>query len=319
MKVAIDIDGPLVTCRAVGAGGVCQFVALTTAHAAGPEVGRVAYRIGETQKYFGVKEPSGLDDLPEADSPLSHRVRIQDALLRVLEGIPGTTVDVTLAASFQSALGAGGEDPAESLRSVNVERWPSPAAIRIGSSRSLQRTVAAYVDWMTDDAGHQRKDRDDNATYTYVDIGPSRTWVARLGSEDEAIDPNTTQCLDRGWLAIASALEAVLRESHGTASVRPSVVANILLSGEYRLRGRLLRADGLIAGVVAGLAADIQMQIDGLGGDDPVIVVGIPAGYVAERLAEQMTRPIIVPDDPAYANVRGLLKFAASFPTGRVQ
>lgn len=70
----------------------------------------------------------------------------------------------------------------------------------------------------------------------------------------------------------------------------------------------------MIAEAAAPLAAGIKEQVSALGGTDPVIVVGMPALHVASLLGDAMEREVITPDDPAFANVRGLLKYAAAYP-----
>jgi len=316
MDVAIDIDGPLVTCRAVGAGIAHQFVALTGAfRLSGPlPTGRVTYGLG--QENYGVREPDGFDSLSQDGSAPAARVRIQDALLRVLQSVPGVEVNVTLASSFEQAVGqSGGEDPAESVRAVAVVRRPTPATLHIRSARSLPRTLAAFLDWMNDDAGRQRTDRAGSTTAIYVDVGPMQTMIARLSFDDESVvDPGATRVLERGWIDLARSLDVGLRENHAMGAVRPDVVANILLAGGYRLRGRHQRADALIAEAAAPLVAEIKALVDALAGSDPVIVVGMPALHVAALLGDTMQREVLTPDDPAFANVRGLLKYAAAFP-----
>lgn len=314
MQVAIDIDGPLVTCRAVGEGIAHQFVALTGAfRISGPlPSGRVTYGLG--QEHYGVREPDGFGGLLLDTSAAASRVRIQDALLRALQSVPGVEVNVTLASSLQEALVQGGEDPAAALHESAVVRRPTPASVRIRSARSYPRTLAAFLDWMNDDAGCLRTDRAGSTTAVYVDVGPTQTTIARLSLDDDSVDPGATRTLERGWVDLAKALEVGLRENHAMGAVRPEVVANILLAGRYRLRGRHQRADALIAEAAAPLAADIKAQVDALGGADPVIVVGMPALHVAALLADTLERAVLTPDDPAFANVRGLLKYAAAVP-----
>lgn len=243
MQVAIDIDGPLVTCRAVGGGIAHQFVTLTSAfRLSGPlPAGRVAYGVG--QENYGVREPDSFDNMVLDASTTAVRVRTQDALLRVLQSVPGAEVNVTLASPFQQAWEQGGEDPAEAVRAIAVARRPTPAILSIRSARSLPRTLAAFLDWMNDDAGCQRTDRTGSSTAIYVDVGPVRTTIARLGFDDDSVDPGATRVLERGWGDMAQALVLGLRENHAMGTVRPDVVANILLSG----------------GTVCGAAIDVPM------------------------------------------------------------
>lgn len=310
MQVAIDIDGPLVTCRAVGTGITHQFVALTSAfRVTGPlSPGRVTYGIGDAN--YGVREPEGFDGLSLDVSEEARRVRIQDTLLRALQSVPGVEVSLTIASCLRDAL-ANGEDPAAELRESAVVRRPTPANVRIRSALSYPRTLAAFLDWMNDDAGSLRTDRLGSNAAIYVDVGSNLTTIARLGVDDDAVDPASTRTLDRGWVQLAKALEDGLRENHAMGAVRPEVVANILLAGGYRIRGRHQRADALIAEAAEPLAADIRTQLMEFGGTDPIIVVGLPALHVAALLADTLDRPVLTPDDPAFANVRGLLKYAA--------
>lgn len=314
MEVAIDIDGPLVTCRAVSGGLSHEFVALTTAFPISGSLpaGRVTYAVGAN--HFGVRELENFRTPPAPDDAIVMRVRVQDAVLRVLQNVPGDEINVTLGSNFQQAFAQEGEDLAEKVRELSVARLPTPAPIQIERIRSLPRTVAAFLDWnwIHDETGRcQRTDRPNSMAALYVDIGPLQTTIARLSCDDESVDPSATRVLSRGWVDLAHSVEQALRVSHGMGTVRPSVLANILMTGGYRVRGKQQEALDLIDAAATPLLAEIKALVGELGGNDPVIVVGLPALRIATLLRGVLPREVLTSDAPAFANVRGLLKYAS--------
>ena len=310
-SIAIDVDGPLITVQATAPGGTLNFFALSTAYRIeGAQPGRVLYDV--VGKRFAVREAETFVPTRWDMTPEGKKVRVFDALLRVQRALPGSNVAISVATDFGAHLaGEMGEGDAADVGEPAIIRLPQPAHLSIASACSAPRSLMAGIDWMTDDDGFPRQDRV-APSMLLVDVGPKQTAIVRIIGGD-AIDEMASHVLPIGWLGVAEVVEARLVEAYGVSAIRPGVLAHGIYAGEFRVRGERARCDDLLVGSAKQLTDQIESAITDMEGIDPVVVVGLPALHLAAALEGRLHgRPVWVPDAPAFANVRGLLKFAAN-------
>ena len=311
VSIAIDVDGPLVF--AIGHGLTPedvhgQMVLSSALRAEGPLPGRVVY--GTEGERFTVRETDRFSQSSWDGTVAGHRVRVFDAVLRLQRQLVFRDIRVSLSTDFIPHLSGEAIEPAD-LWAQAVVRTPTPANVNVTGSLTLPRTLAAFVDWINDDAGIKQQDRASIPRTVLIDIGAQDTTIARFIGGDDVDQSFVPLSLGQGWIEVAERLSAGLQHEHGVGTVGASTLVQILASGTYRVRGQNVRADTVIAQAAGPLVESIAASLETIGPADAAVVVGLPALHAAAMLEQVAPCPVLTPDEPAFANARGLLKIAS--------
>lgn len=182
---------------------------------------------------------------------------------------------------------------------------------QIVDSRVGCQAIAAYFDHTLRDDGRPSGNELPGEA-AIVDIGGSTTDVAVVIS-GKSIDQAASGALRRGVLDVHAAfLEGLTKELGFTPRLSPAAMDRAIRTGrisafrEERDVSAILQA--AIQDVGGQIIRDVERKIGNAAMMDAVVFVGGGAGLFADVVRHW--RGVTIPDDPEFANARGLLKYA---------
>lgn len=317
-NVGIDIDGK-VWCCATLAEGVWSLGlgvhAVEEVREAGPSPGSVVYETASRR--FRVLEVGAVQHLASGpdDDAAAHRIRNLVALLGRQELFDGRPVQVASALPFDRVFtelieGRLDEDRLRQWMTqleVQVVREPVQGEANVIRRDVALRGIAAHYDWTRDDAGCQREDRMAPATML-LDVGIRETTVVTSDARHDLV-PAQCAVLPVGYLPLLLRLDQALQECHEVPPVRAASLMAMMGEGCYRARGETWDAAPLLREVACRLAEQLGQGLTPLGIPAVgVVVTGVAAIPLAAALRD-LGVSTQVPDQPAYANARGMAKY----------
>lgn len=175
--------------------------------------------------------------------------------------------------------------------------------------------VASFVDQLMDMDGTPSDDYDElsSAAIGVIDIGGKTTDCAVV-LPGMMVDSNRSGSNDVGVLALSDAVGAKLRAQHSLDTALPaSMIERALQTGKIRLYGKDMDVSDLVNEEKERLAGQIMNAVRtkvGSGVDlEQVLFVGGGAIVLREQLLKHYPHAR-VPNQPEFANARGMFKFA---------
>lgn len=199
------------------------------------------------------------------------------------------------------------------IANLNVEVKPlsgveSPTII---DQMVYPQGLAACIDHVTDEKGNYRSDFDRSAPIAVVDIGGRTTdSVVMLGGEK--VDHSVSGTGNVGISNIYDKIAADLRTEFNVARIRLVTIENAVRIGKIRFRGEEHDIAGIIQNAVREVGPQILREVQRRIGDaaemSEVLLVGGGATLMADVMREHFPH-CVVPENPEFANARGMLKF----------
>lgn len=171
--------------------------------------------------------------------------------------------------------------------------------------------LAACIDHVTDDHGNYRGDFDRSAPIAVVDIGGRTTdSVVLLGGEK--VDHTVSGTGNVGISNVYDKIAADLRAEFNVARIRLVTIENAVRTRKIRFRGTEHDINDLVNNAVREVGPQIVREVQRRIGDaaemSQVLLVGGGASLLEGVMRDHYPH-CVVPQDPEFANARGMLKF----------
>jgi len=171
--------------------------------------------------------------------------------------------------------------------------------------------LAACIDHVTDDKGNYRDDFDRSAPIAIVDIGGRTTdSVVLLGGEK--VDHTVSGTGNVGISNVYDKIAADLRAEFSVARIRLVTIENAVRTRKIRFRGTEHDINDLVNNAVREVGPQILREVQRRIGDaaemSKVLLVGGGATLLEQVMRDHYPH-CVVPQDPEFANARGMLKF----------
>jgi plasmid segregation protein ParM len=169
--------------------------------------------------------------------------------------------------------------------------------------------VTAWIDYAFDDKGQPRPGVA-TGPVAVVDIG-GRTTDCVVVLPPAQIDPQRSGTLNVGALDVRESLVTAICREYGLDSLPDQLAETALRTGAFKLSGEVVDVSKLKQMALEahlGRVEDAIKRFFGQGVDiEQIIFVG--GGADLMRSLQQGRRNAVMPENPAYANARGMLKF----------
>ncbi|OCG90337.1 hypothetical protein LMG667_02670 [Xanthomonas euvesicatoria] len=311
--VAVDIDGPVLSCFALRSGEKNLLLEASSAiELNGPNpVGLTVYEAD--RKRFVVRAHADIGG--EGDIGLAaRRVRQVDAVLRTgYADNHHPTVMVSsmpLADYFQSSGQASSavQDLEQRLTEA-VTRLPTPAAINLARFKVVPRTVGAFMDWAFDDDG-EPVDPGAIEKLVVVDVGLTGTNVVGFDARTQEIDHTLMESKPGGFARSLSDAADMVSTHHGVEIPAGNTLLQAAIAGVYRFQGVRYSVERVLQKSLADTARWVADLVRVNATHAHVLVVGVGAKHLAAALLDEGVANVQLPDRPEHANARGMAKFA---------
>ena len=172
------------------------------------------------------------------------------------------------------------------------------------------QAVCAYVDFAFD-ADMTRRDPDMDGAVAIIDVGGRTTDIAHVMPGGRRVDQSGSGTANLGVLDVYTALEDALRREHDLAPTDRlpfSDLDKVVRERTMKLWGNRVDVGSIVDGAVAEVGTKIGREVERCIGSaatfDRVVFTG-GGGALFRSLAESYPNGV-VPDDPEFANARGL-------------
>ncbi len=207
--------------------------------------------------------------------------------------------------------------------SANVERKianlrfaPVPLGETIKPPRSIGDIIVrpqgllSFFDYCVDWNGRSRVDAPPRVAV--IDIGGRTTDLAFIVGGAE-IDRKYSKSINIGVLNVCRELNAALRDRYKVSIDFPLERLKLALrTGRVNIRGTESDVGDLVDDQVRAIGGNlwrqVQAEMEGLAVADLILLVGGGAS-VFDRVRPSAISGVVIPQDPEYANVRGMWKF----------
>lgn len=259
------------------------------------------------------------DDTRFRDFPLSplNRVLVHHALRRA--GFGGKEVNIVtgLPMSYYYV----GAQPNTALIDGKQENLAkqltceSGVCAKIVSNGVTSEAIAAYFDQLINLDGTKSEVYDEfhNAHVGVIDVGGKTTDCAVILPGSSDVDPVRSGSGDVGILKLNDVVEAELRTKFGFDNVPTRVLESAISTGKIKVYGQEQDVRALVSRAKEVLAESILSQVRakiGTGKDlDLILFVGGGSIVMRDQLASKFPH-CRFPENPEFANSRGMLKIA---------
>lgn len=266
-------------------------------------------------------EDTRFDDY--ATSPIN-RVLIHHVMH--LAGLAGRRVALCTGVPFQSYFHAGSNEKNDGLLEakkasldVPVATLNGKASVDIVRQDVAAQGFAAYVDYMTDDAGGFRANVRQGEAYAVVDIGGGTTDCVTVLRGGSGIDHRASGTANIGVGDVHDMIEGDLMKAFGSQRIRLSTLDRVAREKRIRWQGEdkdvSAIVDRAIDEVAQQVIRELKRRIGKAGEMDAVLLTGGGAVLMREPLMQAYPHCVVM-EDPAFANARGMLK-VLNFGGGR--
>lgn len=195
--------------------------------------------------------------------------------------------------------------------SVEVKPLNGAAAPVIVTQRVFAQGLSACIDYVTDDKGNYRSNFDRSAPIAVVDIGGRTTdSVVLLGGDK--VDHSVSGTGNIGISNVYDKISADLRAKFNVNSIRLVTIENAVRTNKIRFRGQEHDIAEIIKEAVSEVGPQIMREVQRRIGDaaemSEVLLVGGGATLM-EKVMRDYYPHCVVPENPEFANARGMLKF----------
>jgi plasmid segregation protein ParM len=205
-------------------------------------------------------------------------------------------------------------------KTANLQRAVSRSAdeplANIISSAVTTEAISAYFDYLMDDDGQPSEHFEElqNSTVGVIDVGGKTTDCAvLLPGETPQVVMERSGSTDVGVLKLNANVADRLRIKFDLDHVPPTMVENAIAKGAVKISGKEESVGDLVRAEKEKLAEEIMAGVRvkiGSGKDlDFVLFVGGGAIVMRDQLAKHFPHTRF-PDNPEYANARGMMKIA---------
>lgn len=201
-----------------------------------------------------------------------------------------------------------------------VQRSLKPLAEPVGQESKLDvaehivyaESLSAFVDWLIDDDGNLANEVHNGVLV--VDVGGGTTDISFITSSHELYMPGS-DTIRTGVLNVFSRLRQLLSAEFDVdmEHIRDDMLDRALRTGQFSVRGASKSCSELVEQAKRYVAKRLNNRINELvtGTLDHIIFVGGGAEALREQLLnldEYEKGFVVIPDEPQFANVRGMLK-----------
>lgn len=170
--------------------------------------------------------------------------------------------------------------------------------------------LMAYIDYALDDANNWREGMDPSAPVVVVDVGGRTTDTATI-IRGSTVDHAASGTINVGVTHVLDHLRSLIMARFDVAGVRPSRLETFLRSGKVQLRGEWhdisAEREQAVDLVLQQVRRELQRRVGDAADMQAVLLVGGGAALLASGLKTGY-RHLVVPEDPEFANARGMLK-----------
>lgn len=202
------------------------------------------------------------------------------------------------------------DSKSENLR-VEVKSLSGAESPVIVNQMVFAQGLSACIDHVTDKHGNYRDDFDRSAPIAVVDIGGRTTDSVVLIGGDK-VDHSVSGTGNVGISNVYDKISADLRARFDVARIRLVTIENAVRSGKIRFRGVEHDIADIVQNAVREVGPQILREVQRRIGDaaemSEVLLVGGGARLLEETMRDHYPH-CVVPDDPEFANARGMLKF----------
>jgi plasmid segregation protein ParM len=194
-------------------------------------------------------------------------------------------------------------------------------AVTVRRNVVTTEAIAAYIDQMVDMEGNDTPLSDELSQQTVgvIDIG-GRTTDCAVVLPGSSIEVKRSGSFDIGVLALNDIVSAHLRNKFRLSHLMAKAVEAAITTGQFKYFGKAEDVSAIVSGEKERLAQEILTAVRakiGSGGDlDRVLIVGGGSIVLREQLMEAFPH-CLIPEQPEFANARGMLKALRYFSEER--
>ncbi|CAG9170059.1 ParM/StbA family protein [Cupriavidus pinatubonensis] len=245
-----------------------------------------------------------------------NRVLVNHALH--LAGLSGKRIVLATGLPFQSFFRPGTNEPNQDLIDKKIANLKLPVSAINGQEAPViieqqvtAQGLAAYVDYLTGDNGEIRDNVDPGAPVAVLDIGGRTTDTVTVygGGKLDHVASGT------GNIGISNVFDHIaneLKRQFNVARIRVATLDQVARHRKIRLRGQEHDVGEIVDAAVQEVGQQILREVKRRIGDaaemDTVLLVGGGAALMHDLVRNEYPH-CQVPDDPEFANARGMLKY----------
>ena len=275
------------------------------------------YEINDTFYTVGsdVPSPEAMRDASYAHSELNN-VLISNSL--ITSGLSGVDVRLSTGLPLKQYFTSEASMNTDVINKVKGSLKPLAAPVDITEAKIVDHLVyaeslAAYVDWFLDDDGNKKNHV--NYGVVVVDVGGGTTDISSITANNQInIEASGTKRI--GILDVFRKLRALLASNYGIDEefIRDDMLDEAIRTCTFTLRGKPINCSKEVVKAKQFVASRLKTFINELVLDTADHIIFVGGG--AEALKDQLLNLegygegfVIIPEEPQFANVRGMLKF----------
>lgn len=193
---------------------------------------------------------------------------------------------------------------------VPVESLAGQTSPEIKGQAVYAQGLMAFIDYAMGDDFALREGFDPAAPVTVIDVGGRTTDTATV-IRASTVDHAASGTVNVGVSNIQDHLARSLKEEFKVQNIRTAMLDHFLRSGVATFRGQRMDIRAHIKKAVDEVLEQVRRELQRRVGDaaemQAVLLVGGGASLLAEGLKQDYPH-LVVPEDPEFANARGMLK-----------
>lgn len=285
------------------------------------------YNTEEGVSYTVHPHLSQYDDTRFKEYPKSalNRVLVHHALQKAGFGGKSVSIATGLPVSYYYLADGSKDETLIEAKIANLAKGVSSGSgqplANIKDSFVATEALAAYYDYLIamDGSPSEHYTELSEATVGVIDIGGKTTDCAVIYPGGNQVDLGRSGSSDVGVLQLHAAVESKLRVKFELDNVPPTMVESAISRGTVKISGKEEAVGDLVRGEKEKLADDIMSVVRskiGTGKDlDFVLFVGGGAIVMQDQLGKYFAHSRF-PENPEFANARGMLKIAKYIVAG---
>lgn len=259
-------------------------------------------------------EDTRFDDY--ATSPIN-RVLVQHVMQ--MAGLSGKDVVLCTGVPFQTYFRQGSSEVNQPLVEAKMKSLLVPVLPLTGDApptivrqQVTAQGLAAYIDYMTDDAGNFRDAVHGEMPYAVVDIGGRTTDCVTVLRGGESLDHAASGTGNIGVGNVYDLVAGELMRQFDTPHIQLATLDRVVRDKRIRWRGQDHDVSAVVENAIEEVAQliirELKRRIGDAGEMDAVLLTGGGAVLMHDALQRAYPHAVLM-DDPAFANARGMLKF----------
>ncbi|KAG0189380.1 hypothetical protein DFQ28_003506 [Apophysomyces sp. BC1034] len=245
-----------------------------------------------------------------------NRVLVNHALH--MAGLSGKKIVLATGLPFQSFFRAGSNEPNQELIHSKIANLKIPVSAISGQAAPViveqqvtAQGLAAYVDYLTGANGEIRSNVDPSAPVAVVDIGGRTTDTVTVYGGGK-LDHEASGTGNIGISNVFDHIANELKREFNVARIRVATLDQVARHRKIRLRGQEHNVgeivDAAVQEVGQQILREVKRRIGDAGEMDTVVLVGGGAALMHDLIRNEYPH-CQVPDDPEFANARGMLNW----------